>query len=245
MPTAAKDTFDIYTNDSDLTINGNVLANDSAGAILRFVDGLRIGPKGLNTIVVDGDYGTFTFKPDGSFTYKLNPGVIAPPDGLSDKVSYKISDGSGATDFDYLVIDIKGAAVKPVAFDDFAVVVDNVATGNVLINDKDPNGTTLQVSRAGGENVATANPNDFILKFIQPGSGTTVVEGKYGFLAIDRDGNFSYTINPDDQDYKNLGGAQAVDHFQYRMYDESLGSVPNALATDVGVLHITVNAPEV
>lgn len=243
MPTAVKDTGLIYANDPDLTISGNVLANDTAGSILRFIDGVRIGPKGQTSVTVDGDYGVFTFQPYGSYTYKLNAGVIPPADGFTDKVNYKISDGSGTTDYDSLVITIKPAitSVRPVAVDDFATVVNNQAVGNVLSNDYDPDGGAVHVSRAGGENTATANPNDFILKFIQPGSGTTVVEGKFGFLAIDRDGAFTYFKNAGDPDTLALNGASAVDTFQYRIYDDEFGQGPaNNLTTDIGLLHINL-----
>lgn len=222
---------------------GNVLANDSAGSILRFVDGARIGPKGASEIIVSGTYGEFTFKPNGDYTYALYTGgkAVAVPPGAVDSVSYKISDSMGKTDFGYLKIDVLPASQRPVAADDFATINDEgFTTGNVLTNDFDPDGGSVQVSRAGGENIATANPNDFILKFVQPGKFDTVVEGKYGFLSIGRDGEFKYTLNAADADTKALNGASAVDKFQYRIYDEEFGSAPDAQTTDVGVLHINV-----
>jgi autoaggregation protein RapA/B/C len=236
-------------DDRDTTNNGvatgNVLENDSTGAILRFVDGARIGPKGASEIIVSGTYGEFTFKPNGDYTYALYTGdqAVAVPPGATDRVSYKISDGSGKTDFGYLTIDVLPASTRPVAVDDFATIdEDGFASGNVLSNDFDPDGGTVMVSRAGGENTATANPNDFILKFVQPGQFDTVVEGKYGFLSIGRDGEFKYTLNAGDADTLALNGAEAVDKFQYRIYDDEFGTAPDAQTTDIGILHIAINS---
>ena len=259
-PKANTDFNTIYFNDSDGAVSGNILANDTDPngdpLFLRFLDGTRVGTpggKGGATDTVVGKYGTFFVKSDGSYTYtldKTNPAVMelsSTGPGLEESVSYKIIDSAGATDFDYLKISILGPNAKPNAADDFASIKtgDVSASGNILANDTDgnhPGGAApfLEVARAGGENINTANPNDYSLKFVA-NTGTTVVEGKYGFLTIDRDGHYDYHINTQDADYIALNGATAVDNFQYRIADDAYGSVPNSNSTDVAILHITVN----
>jgi autoaggregation protein RapA/B/C len=244
---ANTDTADFYANDLDGKISGNFLdndTNDSGGPVyLRFVDGARVSGKGAVSII-QGDYGVFEIDGNtGAYTYtlipdRLPPGGI-PPEGLVEKVSYKISDGSGNTDFDYLRINLHATPnEKPQAVNDFVSAFDGVATGNVLDNDIDDG--VLAVSRAGGENTATSNPNDFVLQFLTP-EGDTVIEGVYGTLTINRAGEFNYVLNEEDVDTIALAGAQAVDTFQYRVYDDAFGNVPNANSTDVALLNITVN----
>lgn len=245
-PVATTDTNTIYAGDAD-GISGNLLANDvdnGSKLTLRFLNGERVadnGKGGDNT--VEGTYGTFTIYNDGSYVYKLHPGVVpAPGEELIERVSYKVANSSGETDFDYLKITIKAPNQKPVATDDFVSVdtILNNVSGNVLTNDYDPDGGSLQVARAGGENTTTPNPNDYLLKFVNE-VGNTVIQGEYGTLTIDRAGNFTYQLDTGDIDYINLNGARATDSFQYRISDDEFGAFPNNQTTDVGILHIAVN----
>jgi VCBS repeat-containing protein len=95
-------------------MSGNLLANDTGPArFLRFFDDVRVeakqGPDQITTIA--GDHGTFFVKPDGSFTYELDPEVAAriqPGHMVIEQLQYKVSDGMGGTDVGLLRMEISG-----------------------------------------------------------------------------------------------------------------------------------------
>ena len=222
-PVAGDDHAEISVQDPDHKISGNLLANDSdpdGGAIfLRFVDGIRVGAKGTDTIV--GTYGTFTFHADGSYVYTLdmtNPAVIGLASGakLTESLNYKISDGTGATDFALFKLDITGPNTRPTAVDDHLSI--NIAggddlSGNVLTNDHDSDGDTLQVSFIG-----TA-PHTYI----PTDGGTVTYAGLYGSITIGRDGNFVYHVDEAKAAAAGLTDtSHLTEHFTYKIYDGEL-----------------------
>lgn len=224
-PVANQDFNTIYVNDNDGTVSGNVLANDtieSGQLYLRFVDGQRVGAKGTNTI--KGDYGTFTISEDGSYTYKLDTNnaavkALAPGETLLEKVSYKISDGGGNTDFDYLNLTIYGPNAKPVAVKDSFVSTDSLHFsdgtffGNVLDNDTNLEATPLQAAFIYKGNTSVKIPYD---------GGEASLTGKYGTITIHRDGSFEYVIDKNDPDYVALAtGTKVTETFSYKIYDGS------------------------
>ncbi|MBD9388213.1 Ig-like domain-containing protein [Agrobacterium sp. AGB01] len=236
-PTAVADFDTIYLNDPDGSISGNITANDSAdgGAIyLRSLNGSTVGAKkGLEQItIIEGTYGTFKVSPNGNYTYTLHPDIKeVPAGGLVERVGYKVSDGGGRTDFDYLTITIKGEHTKPVAVNQTVEVSGNFISGDLTAENH------ISVSRLGGENFSTANHNDYILKFVQP-DGSTVINGLYGDLHIERSGAYTYTLNE-----AGLGLTEAAtERFQFRIYDDAFGEFDNAQTTDVGVLKISIPA---
>jgi hypothetical protein len=112
-------------------ITGNLLTNDSDPdgnpLFLRFVDGQRIGakqgPDQITSIV--GEWGTFYFKPDGSFTYELDidPQFPLLPGSMRiEQLTYKVSDGLGGTDVATFRMEVKGALpgleLKTIDFED-------------------------------------------------------------------------------------------------------------------------------
>lgn len=219
-PVAQDDVATIVSTDSDGKISGNLLLNDvdpDGGALfLRFVNGIRVGDKGTDTIV--GTYGTFKFNKDGSFTYTLdtsNPAVAAlgPGETLTEKLNYKISDGNGETDFGLFTLTIEPPNSEPKANLDkygLGVSVDTVA-GNVLTNDTDPDGDPLQVSFIGEGSPLTYIPND----------GSTVqYVGQYGTITIGRDGNFVYDIDETNADVQALESGEVLsEYFTYKIWD--------------------------
>lgn len=237
-PTAVTDFDTIYLNDPDGSISGNITANDTSdgGAIyLRSLNGSSVnGKKGAEPTIIEGTYGTFKVSPDGSYTYTLNPSLKdqpVPAEGWVERVGYKISDGGGNTDFDYLIITIKGEHTKPVAIDQEVTVTGNFITGDLTAD------SNIFVSRIGGENFATPTPNDFNLTFVQP-DGSTVISGLYGDLQIERDGTYTYTLNAAGHDLTD----GATERFQFRIYDDAFGEFANSQTTDVGVLKISIPA---
>lgn len=234
-PVAKADYDTIYINDPDGTISGNITANDSSDngqVFLRSLNGASVGAKqGLDQVtIIEGTYGTFKVSPNGNYTYTLKAGLgQVPADGFVEKVGYKISDGTGKTDYDYLTITIKPEHTKPVAVDQSVSVNGNSVSGDLTAEGY------VSVSRAGSENLLTANPNDYNFKFVQP-DGSTVVSGHYGDLHIQRDGTYTYDLN-------DLGKGlteAASETFQFRVYDDAFGEFPNSQTTDVGVLKISI-----
>jgi autoaggregation protein RapA/B/C len=217
-PIARDDYGRIGVADANHAVSGNLLANDSSPGgspiYLRFVDGIRIGDKGADTI--QGTYGTFTFKPDGSYVYTLdtsNAAVLALQHGqtLTEQFDYKISNGAGGTDVGLLDVAIVGPNLRPVAVSDhFALDLSNggTVTSNVLTNDSDADGDKLQASFIGSGSPLTYIPNN---------SNDVTFAGKYGSISIGRDGDFVYTVDP--TKVAGLGNTDATEHFVYKIWD--------------------------
>jgi VCBS repeat-containing protein len=113
-PSAAYDL--VQVNEFDV-ITGNLLDNDSdpdgSPLFLRFFDGVRVEAKQSpdQVTIIDGEHGTFLVRPDGTFTYELDPEVaerISHGHMVIEQLSYKVSDGMGGTDVSTLRLEIKG-----------------------------------------------------------------------------------------------------------------------------------------
>ncbi|MBX4966063.1 autoaggregation protein RapA/B/C [Rhizobium binae] len=105
---------DGFTFREGSAMEGNVLANDLDGEaghlFLRSVDGASVSTD--RSTEVSGEFGTFHFAADGSFTYDLDPAVKA---GLNDGAHvtetleyYKVSDGTGHTDAGVISLTVNG-----------------------------------------------------------------------------------------------------------------------------------------
>ncbi|MEP3479015.1 MAG: Ig-like domain-containing protein, partial [Fuerstiella sp.] len=105
---------------------------------------------------------------DGSFVYTPNPGFSG-----SDTFTYSVTDIAGNCTFATVTLDVGDAPVNtaPVAVDDYATTdFETSVSGNVLTNDSDAEGDTLQSSiETGPEN---------------------------GSIELNSDGSFVYTPNP-------------------------------------------------
>jgi autoaggregation protein RapA/B/C len=116
-PVAENDFFEFSEGEQ---ISGNFLENDAPGLngkkYLRFFNGENILSKKDGQITeVDGLYGTFYLKSDGSFTYNLfessKNGLISGVT-LTESLTYKVSDGLGNTDIANITLNIKGETVR-------------------------------------------------------------------------------------------------------------------------------------
>lgn len=155
-PTAVDDLLVFFEHD---WIRGDLLrlASDPDGAdmYVRFVNGIRIDAKhgpGHETII-EGKYGTFKVKPDGHFTYELDQTLdvvktLGKYDQLIEKLSYKMSDGSGGTDLGVLTLAIDGVNEdekyhEVLDFDDMGVLTraDNFSLPNYRGFDLSVNGS--------------------------------------------------------------------------------------------------------
>lgn len=151
--------------------------------------------------------------------------VTAARDGNTDTMLLVITTAEGSSQTiairngwnDYAAL----TNTPPQASDDPAFVLENgTVQGNVLANDLDTDGDTLQVTALGSG--GPAMPVD--------GSGTLV--GQYGTLVLQADGQYTYTANSAAAD--RLGaGAEAFDRFTYVVADPEGASATATLAIRV------------
>ena len=113
-------------------VTGNVLANDY-GVFLPQINltnfgGVQVGAKHPGQVTtVQGQYGTFSLKADGSYTYQLsdaykNTDLTTHP--LTEKIQYKASDGAGHTDSATLTLDVGQMTHATHAPHDYTVTFD-------------------------------------------------------------------------------------------------------------------------
>lgn len=148
---------------SGVPVSGNVLTNDSDP---------DPGQTLTASLVSNPSNGTVTFNPNGTYTYTPNAGFIG-----TDQFVYKACDNgtpqlcANAT----VSINVYGSEfsnLPPVANADlFTRTPSGPATGNVLTNDKDPEGGVLTINT------------------------TPVVGPSNGTVVINSDGTFTYTPN--------------------------------------------------
>ena len=149
------------------------------------------GPAGseVYTVLTQPTNGTLVFNPDGTYTYTPNDGFIG-----EDTFSYEVCDGGSpqACDNADVVIQVlpmedeRDVNEPPVANDDTVITESGVpATGNVLVNDFDPDGDTITVTgnTQPTNGSVTVNPD-----------GTFAYTPELGFTGED---SFEYTVCDD------------------------------------------------
>jgi gliding motility-associated-like protein len=175
-------TDDVVSATEDTPVSGNVLTNDTDAegntlTVTQFTingvtysAGTSASISGVGTIVVNAD-GTFTFTPTLDYSGNV-PDII-----------YTVVDGNGGSDTGLLDITVNAVNDAPLAADDIVVTQEDVpATGTVLTNDTDLEGTALTVTQftiAGISGTFNAGQTATI-----PGVGTIVVNA---------DGSFTFT----------------------------------------------------
>ncbi|TAN51027.1 MAG: tandem-95 repeat protein [Methylococcaceae bacterium] len=196
-PVAGNDAADAQ-EDIALSVDGNVLANDSdvdAGTLLT------VSAPGDFT----GSYGALSLAQDGAYRYVLDHAAAATQalrgdETVAEMFDYAAGDGLAVTPGS-LTITVSGDNDAPAAVDDGAVLAEDAAsaaTGNVLVNDSDVDrGTILHINNAG------------------------VLAGVYGSLALGEDGAFAYTLNNDLAAVQALAHGQSLtDIFSYSVQDD-------------------------
>ncbi|MGO6905791.1 Ig-like domain-containing protein, partial [Rhizobium ruizarguesonis] len=212
-------------------ISGNLLSNDSSDnghLFLRAFDGASVGAKSGNSQIteIQGDYGTFFVKPDGSYTYVLSDAAkvnFTNGELLQEKVSYKISDGSGHTDVGLFTLNIQGVTqVKPIAVDDhYSFTEGDAIGGNALDNDIAGDNGHLFLRQFGATTV-NGDP-----------SATTDVAGTYGTFHVKADGTFTYDLAVD-----VAAGDHVTETVQFYKISDGEG------LTDVGVLTLNITGAD-
>uniref|UniRef100_UPI0011124C09 beta strand repeat-containing protein n=1 Tax=unclassified Pseudomonas TaxID=196821 RepID=UPI0011124C09 len=170
-----------------------------------------------------GAYGQLLLNPDGSYTYTLtSPATTAPsandgPNVLSESFTYQATDSLGNTVTSTIVINIVDDV--PNAQADLASVVEGgTVSGNVLDNDVlGADGGAVIGVRAGND---TSNP--------ATGGLNTQINGTYGYLTLDANGNAVYHSNPD-----AVGAPGATDVFTYTVRDADGDESTTTITIDV------------
>ena len=154
---------DNAVTNKDTPVSGNVMTND------KDPDG---GQTLTASVVSNPIYGTLVLNPNGTYTYTPNAGFTG-----SDIFTYKVCDNGSPVLCDEAVVNITvkaadGSNIPPVANDDlFIRDPASGISGNVLVNDSDPNGGTLTVNTT-----PISNPSN-------------------GSVVLNANGTFTYTPN--------------------------------------------------
>jgi len=158
-PPVAVDDANVTTRNTP--VSGTVAANDS--------DVDNTAAQLTYTKVTNPTNGTVVQNADGTYTYTPTTGFVG-----SDRYTYKVCDPSGACDTATVVIAILPPANNPpIGINDIAITPqDSPVTGNVLVNDTDPEGGPLTVTT------------------------TPVTPPTKGTVTLNPDGTFTYTPNP-------------------------------------------------
>ncbi|WP_431144732.1 retention module-containing protein [Pseudomonas alvandae] len=170
-----------------------------------------------------GVYGQLLLNPDGSYTYTLtSPASSSPaandgPNVVSESFTYQATDSLGNTVTSTIVINIVDD-VPQAHCDTAAVVEGGTVSGNVLDNDVlGADGGAVVGVRAGGD---TSNP--------VTGGLNTQINGTYGYLTLDANGNAVYHSNPG-----SVGEAGATDVFTYTVRDADGDESTTTVTIDV------------
>ncbi|WP_438943899.1 beta strand repeat-containing protein, partial [Pseudomonas sp. N8] len=171
----------------------------------------------------NGAYGQLSIQPDGSYTYTLtSPATTTPhandgPNVLSESFTYQATDSLGNTVTSTIVIDIVDDVPK--AHADLASVEEGgTVNGNVLDNDVlGADGGMVVGVRAGSD---TSNP--------AVGGLNTQINGTYGYLTLDANGNAVYHSNPN-----TVGAPGATDVFTYTVRDADGDESTTIITIDV------------
>ncbi|UJJ32716.1 VCBS domain-containing protein [Halopseudomonas maritima] len=235
----------VLGNDSDiddgdsLTVTGVRVGGEATGGALESVNA---GTDGTNGTLLTGEYGQLVIGSDGSYQYILdndNPVVraLGPRDVLQDQFTYAATDRGGLSDEAQLSIIIRGRNDSPIATDNSATAVEagGVANGdsgldpqgNVLTNDRDPEGDALRVVavRTGAEGQAGTS-----------GTPGTALAGLYGSLTLQENGRWVYELDNDNSLVQALreSGQTLSESFTYTVAD-IWG------ATDTAQLDVTID----
>ncbi|ALQ02191.1 retention module-containing protein [Pseudomonas brassicacearum] len=170
----------------------------------------------------NGAYGQLSLQPDGSYTYTLTSPATTPhandgPNVLSESFTYQATDSLGNTVTSTIVIDIVDDV--PSAHADFTSVVEGgTVNGNVLDNDV--------LGADGGMVIGVRAGNDTSTSAV--GGLNNQINGTYGYLTLDANGNAVYHSNPD-----AVGAAGATDVFTYTVRDADGDESTTTLTIDV------------
>uniref|UniRef100_A0A923FQI5 Retention module-containing protein n=1 Tax=Pseudomonas marvdashtae TaxID=2745500 RepID=A0A923FQI5_9PSED len=221
--------LDLNQDGQDLapgTVTGSTPNASSETASGSLVDAVT-GAVGAVTFALIGNasgaHGQLLLNPDGSYTYTLtSPATTAPaandgPNVLSESFTYQATDSLGNTVTSTIVINIVDDVPKAHC-DTAAVVEGGTVSGNVLDNDVlGADGGAVLGVRAGND---TSTP--------VTGGLDAQINGTYGYLTLDANGNAVYHSNPD-----SVGAPGATDVFTYTVRDGDGDESTTTITIDV------------
>ena len=217
---AASQLFDLQVvNTNDAPTVGVLLANQSGrvgqqstwslpagafvdvdkGDVLRYAANLADGSALPGWMTFDAATGVFTAKPTvaGSFSLRVSA-----------------TDRAGTEAAQTFALSVQGGNQAPIVGVDTVTLKEDLqrwAWGNVLDNDKDPEGQRLQVSNPG------------------------IRRGEYGYLTLLSNGLYSYVLDNDSSKVQALAEGESVtDRFVYAASDGSLSSTSELRVTIQG-----------
>ncbi len=169
VPEGTTGTGNVLTNDSDVE-NGTLLVTQFAINGVIYTHG---------SIVAIPNVGTFVMNEDGTYSFT----GVANYSGPVPVITYTVTDGTGGVSTGTLTVTIQNVNDAPVVVSETVITPeDTPATGNVLTNDTDPEGTTLSITQflVGGVSY-TAGQTATI-----PGVGTVTISssGAYVFTPV-------------------------------------------------------------
>ena len=196
-------------NGSQPNATGETASGNLAGGVSGGVGGLTFTLVGN----AEGQYGQIKLNPDGSYTYTLTSPADSPvhqndgANSVTETFTYEVKDSLGNSTTSTIVITIVDDVPK--ADSDFVNVYEGgTVSGNVLVNDVigadvRADGAYVVGVRAGSNTASSAI-----------GQLNTQVQGQYGYLTLDAQGNAVYHANPN-----SVAPAGATDTFVYTIRD--------------------------
>ena len=186
---------------------GNVLTNDSDVDSLdtQTVTGVAAGVSGTPTTGaasnVAGSYGSINIASDGSYTYTVDnsnatvQALRTSADTIVDVFTYSVSDSGGLTSTGRISVTITGSNDSPTAVADLHTIVEaggtnnstgsSTQTGNILVNDTDPDANDTKTVTAVAFGAWTS---------VLGGVGTTMISD-YGTMTVNANGTFTYWLD--------------------------------------------------
>ncbi len=212
----------------DGTASGNVLVNDRDrdGDALMVASASGRNGQGVGE-PIQGTYGHLVLNSDGTWLYTLNndaPSTNALRHGEQafEYFAYTVSDGKGGTDTATLRIKITGTNDAPIAEPDLAFVKEGASvSGDVALNDRDPDGARYTEGSDGAQDTLTY-----------------ALDGPVAGLVLNADG--TYTFDASNAAYQHIAAGEAMEVVaHYTVTDEHGASAASTLTITV------VGAPEV
>ncbi|MBK5000369.1 retention module-containing protein [Pseudomonas sp. S31] len=191
---------------SDPTSTGETASGSLAGSVNGGIGALTFTLVGS----AQGKYGQLQLGDNGTYTYTLTSPADHPQGSahtITETFTYQVKDSLGNSTTSTIVITIVDDVPK--AYSDFAnvyeggTVSDNVLVNDVVGADVRADGAYVVGVRAGS-NTSTA----------AIGNLGTHVQGQYGYLTLDAEGNAVYHANPN-----SVAPAGATDVFVYTIRD--------------------------
>ncbi|MBA1377657.1 retention module-containing protein [Pseudomonas brassicacearum] len=204
---------------SDPSATGETATGSLVDAVTGAIGAVTFALVGSAT----GAHGQLLLNPDGSYTYTLtSPASTSPaandgPNVLSESFIYQATDSLGNTVTSTIVINIVDDVPQAHA-DNASVIEGGMVSGNVLDNDVlGADGGAVIGVRAGSDTSSPAT-----------GGLNTQINGTYGYLTLDANGNAVYHSNPG-----SVGEAGATDVFTYTVRDADGDESTTTITIDV------------